>query len=32
MAMGESRENMNVGAIAAAAIAGRVTAPNAVIT
>ena len=32
VAMGESRENMNVGAIAAASIAGRVTAPNAVIT
>ena len=30
--MGESREAMNVGAIAAASIAGRVTAPNAVIT
>ena len=32
VAMGESREAMNVGAIAAASIAGRVTAPNAVIT
>ena len=32
IAMGESRENVNVGAIAAAGIAGRVTAPNAVIT
>ena len=32
IAMGESRENVNIGAIAAASIAGRVTAPNAVIT
>ena len=32
MTMGESRENVNIGAIAAASIAGRVTAPNAVIT